>query len=206
MKEQILAEANLVQIMLDKSIKGLIEKDIESLNEVFELEDRVNSLELEIDEVCTSLIALYQPEAKDLRTVLMIYKMNTDLERMADHAVNIAESAHFLIERPPLKIMNDIPAMYRVVLSMYLDSILSFNQEDILLAKDICSRDIQVNQLNKEIISHLIEDIKSDTHVVERAFHVLRISKNLERVADLTTNISEEIIFMVEGRVIKHNL
>lgn len=205
LKEKIMAMANIVQIMLEKSIEGLAQRNLDLLRDVYILEEQANRFELEIEELCTNTIALFQPEAKDLRIVLMIYKINSDLERIADQAVNIAGSGEFLIQRISLKIINDIPKMAEMAISMFKDSIMAFNTEDYQLSKEICIRDNIVDNYNKQVISHLIEDVKSDTDIVERAFHVLRISRNLERAADLTTNIAEEIIFIAKGKVIKHN-
>ena len=204
LKENIMAMANNTQIMLEKNINGLINNDLNSLNEVFAYEDIVNRFEVEIEQLCTSTIALYQPEAKDLRTVLMIYKINSDMERIADQAVNISESAKFLIKRLPLNLTKEIIKMAQLTILMLKDCIIAFNNEDIVLARSICERDNLIDSYNRDIISTLIEDIKIDTEIVERAFHIQRISKNLERTADLTTNIAEEIIFMTQGKVIKH--
>ncbi|MCK9328778.1 MAG: phosphate signaling complex protein PhoU [Candidatus Cloacimonetes bacterium] len=204
LKENIMAMANNVQIMLEKCIEGLSNNDIKCLEEILYFEDIVNRFEIEIERLCTNTIALYHPEAKDLRTVLMIYKINSDMERIADQAVNITDSAKFLIKRLPLNLISDIIKMAKLTLLMFNDCIVAFNNEDVKLSRNICERDNQIDQLNKDIIANLITNIKADTDIIERAFHIHRISKNLERTADLTTNIAEEIIFMVQGKVIKH--
>ena len=206
LKEKLIAEANIVQMMIEKSIEGLMEGYSDKLFEVMRFENEVNLMELEIEELCTNTIALFQPEAKDLRTVLMIYKINNDMERIGDQAVNIAESSQYLIERPSLSVIKDIPLMAKETIGMIRDSISAFNVEDTKLAMNVCVRDTIVDELNSKIIKDLIEVMIADPHTVERALHLIRISKNLERIADLSTNIAEDTIFMSAGRVVKHNV
>ncbi len=205
LKERFIAEASLVEKMLKKAMNGLIKKDKNLLDEVMNTdENTVNELELEIDEKCLDLFALFQPEAIDLRTVLMILKMNNDLERMGDLAVNIAQSAVFLIERPEVKKLIDLPKMSDKTIEMLKDSINSFINLDVDLAKDVCGRDDEVDSLANKILRDLLDYMSADKNTIERSLHLLRIAKNLERIADLSTNIAEDVIFMKEGKVIKH--
>ena len=206
LKNELIEYANLVEHMIEKSIEGLIKKEKNILLEVVEKDEmKANDFELELDELCTSLIARYEPKAKDLRTILMILKMNNDLERVGDHAVNIAESNLFLIEKPPVKPLIDIPNMAQITMKMLKDSINSFINEDAKLAKDVCERDDVIDALRDQILRELITFMTSDPSTIERSLHLLRISRNLERVADLSTNICEDVIFMVQGKVIKHH-
>ena len=205
LKEKIIGQAKVVQSMIEKSIEGLLEGYSNKLFEVIKLEKTVNKTELEIDALCTNTIALYQPEAKDLRTVLMIYRINNDIERIGDQAVNIAESSQYLIERAGLKFSTLIPEMAQETITMIDDSITAFINEDIDLAKRVCERDNIVDNYNEKIIKELIRKMGEDSNTIERAMHLIRISKNLERVADLSTNIAEDTIFMSVGQVIKHN-
>lgn len=198
--------ADLVKTMIEKAIGGLLNKDRDLLAEVMEREEpRANELELEIEERCTTLIAQFEPKAKDLRTLLMAVKMNHDLERMGDHAVNIAESALFLIERPPVKPLIDIPRIAEETIAMLKDSITAFVEEDAKLAKKVCERDEIVDNLRDQILRELITYMTSDPATIERSMHLIRISQNLERIADLSTNICEDVIYMVEGRIIQHH-
>ena len=135
----------------------------------------------------------------------MVLKINNDLERLGDHAVNIATSALYLIERPPVDTLIDIPEMAQHTLSMLKDSINSFVKEDAVLCNGVCERDSVVDRLRLKILKELIIVMTEDSATIERALHLDRISKNLERIADLSTNICEDVIFMVEGRVIKHH-
>jgi len=206
-KGEIVDYASLVENMIDKSIKGLTDKNKENLVSVIEEDEpNANGSEIEIEEHCVELIAQFQPKAKDLRIVLMILKMNNDLERMGDHAVNIAESSLFLIERQPIKLEVDLQGLASETTKMLNDSINTFINEDASKAKEVCVRDSIVDDLRDKILRELIENMIEDPVTIERNMHLLRITKNLERIADLSTNISEDTIYMVEGRVIKHHL
>ncbi len=206
LKARIIEYSTLVVGMVEKSIKGLVEKDSETLTSVIEKDEpRANDFEIEIDDICTTLIVKFQPKAKDLRTILMILKMSNDFERIADHAVNISESAQFLIELPLVKPLIDIPRMSEEVLEMFNDSVNALIHEDSLLAKSVCLRDEVVDALREQIIRELITYMISDPMTIERSLHLMRVSKNLERIADLSTNICEDVIFLVDGRVIKHH-
>jgi len=206
LKEKLMYDALLVEKMIEKSIEGLLEKNKAKLIEVIEKDEPVvNEMEIEIDEMCTGLIALYQPEAKDLRTILTILKINNDLERMGDLAVNLSESALFLIEKPDVKPLIDIPRMGKEAIKMLKDSLNSFINEDVKLAKSVLIRDNIVDNLQEQVVRELITFMISDPTTIERSMHLIRISHNLERIADLSTNICEDIIFMVEGKIIKHH-
>jgi phosphate transport system regulatory protein PhoU len=207
LKRELIEFATLVEAMINKSIKGLVNKDRELLIEVIEEDEpKTNDFEIKLDELCTVIIAQYQPKGKGLRTVLMVLKVNNDLERMADHVANIAESGLSLIERPTVKPLTDILKMAEVTKGMLKDSIDSFVQENAQLAYDVCTRDNIVDELRnlnrKEIMGAMCIDVSA----VETSLNVLRIARNLERIADLSTNVSEDVIFMVEGKVIKHKI
>jgi len=205
-KKKLIDYAGLVESMIDKSLEGLLEKEKDLLIEVIEKDEALsNRFELELDELCIVSIAQFQPRAKDLRTVLMILRINNDLERIADHAVNIAESSIFLIERPSIKPLLDIPRMAQIAVKMLKDSITAFINEDVELAHDVCVRDSGVDALRDQILRELITFMSSEPSTIERAFQLIRISTNLERISDLSTNICEDIIFMVLGKVIKHH-
>ena len=206
LKGRLIAYAGLVERMIEKSVAGLLKKDKDVLNEVAEKdESRANNFEIEIEEKCTVIIAKFQPAAKNLRTLMMISQMNNDLERMADLAVNIVESAHFLIERPQLKPLIDIPHMAEMCRKMLKDAIDSFIKEDAKLAGEVCERDDMVDEIQEQVYRELITYIIANPKTIERALHLIRISNSLERIADLSTNICEDVIFIVEGRIIKHH-
>jgi phosphate transport system protein len=204
--QQLMQSASLVESMVEKSIKGLVLKEKRFFGEVIgQDEPRENRFEIEIDEACVQLIALFQPAAKDLRTIIMMLKMNNDLERMGDEAVNVCESGLFLIEQPPVKPLIDIPRMAEETVKMVKDSLKSFVDEDAKLAKEVCEHDDIVDALASQILRELITFMASDPTTIERSLQLLRIARSLERIADLSTNICEDVIYMVEGRVIKHH-
>ncbi|HBU70304.1 MAG TPA: phosphate transport system regulatory protein PhoU [Elusimicrobia bacterium] len=206
LKKEIVEYATLVEKMVKKSLEGLLLKDRQALLEVMQKDEpRVNAYEIDIDELCTNLIAQYQPRAKNLRIILMVLKMSNDLERMGDHAVNIVESALFLSERPDVKPLVDIPKMGELVTKMLSDGINSFVNEDAELAKSVCKSDNLVDDLKDKVFLELSRIMGQDPSTIERSLHLLRISGNLERIADLSTNLCEDVMFVVEGRVIKHH-
>jgi len=206
LRKELIESATHVEGMIDKSITGLMRKDSSILTEVIETDEpKANDCEITIDELCTTMIAQYEPRAKDLRTILMVMKMNNDLERVGDHAVNIAECSLFLIERPSLKPLLDIPRMAEESVGMLKDAIEAFIKEDSLLAAMVCERDNIVDNLGQQILRELITFMGADPTTIERSMRLLNIARNLERIGDLSTNICEDVIFMVEGRVIKHH-
>jgi phosphate transport system protein len=205
-KEKLIELSEIVKGMLKKSIKGLVEKDERLLKEVIEEDEmKCNDLEIEIDEMCIHIIAQFEPRAKHLRTIFLALKMNNDLERMGDHAVNISQSGLFLISKPQVKPLLDIPRMAEEVSKMLEDSLKSFVNEDAALAKSVCERDDIIDDYRDQIVRELITYMVSDPSTIERALHLIRISGNLERIADLTTNICEDVIFMVKGELMKHH-
>jgi phosphate transport system protein len=205
-KEKLIEFSEIVKGMLKKSIKGLVERDERLLKEVIEEDEmKCNDLEIEIDEMCIHIIAQFEPRAKHLRTIFLALKMNNDLERMGDHAVNISQSGLFLISKPQVKPLLDIPRMAEEVSKMLEDSLKSFVNEDADLAKSVCERDDIIDDYRDQIVRELITYMVSDPSTIERALHLIRISGNLERIADLTTNICEDVIFMVKGELIKHH-
>ncbi len=205
LKKSIIEQANKVELMIQYSMKGLLDRDETILDQVFQLEEEINKRELEIEEEATSLIAMQKPEAKNLRVILMIIAMNNDLERMGDLAVNIAKRAQYLIQKPFIKKLINIPTMAQETLNMLRNSITSFIDEDVKLARQVCIADDIVDNLKEEIYRVLITYMVDNPNTIKRAFNLNNISSNLERIADLSTNIAEETIYMTEGRVIKHH-
>ena len=206
LKAELVEYSTLVVTMVENCVRGLVEKNEDLLHDLIEKDEpRANDYEIELDEMCTTYIVKYQPKAKDLRTILMILKMNNDLERIADHAVNISQSALYLIEQPLVKPLIDIPRMADAVSKMFNDGVTAFVHENSNLANDVCARDNVVDALRDQILRELVTYMISDPSTIERSLHLIRISKDLERIADLSTNICEDVIFLVEGKVIKHH-
>ncbi len=206
LKHKLIEYATLVENMIAKSMNGLLNKKENLLLEVVKEDEPVtNNYETDLDESCTTIIAQHQPVAVDLRTILMVLKMNNDLERMGDLAAIISDSALYLIKQPLVKPLIDIPKMAQKVKEMLKKSINSFITENTKQAKEVCEMDDEVDGLRDKILRELITYMTKDHLTIERSLYLLRITRTLERMADLCTNICEDVIFMVEGRIIKHH-
>ncbi len=205
LKEQLLTMAAIVEEMVGNSIRALVDKDPNLAEQVIKTDEpRVNQLEIENEDAAINLMALYQPEASNLRTIAMVIKLNNDLERIGDHAENIAQAALFLIDKPPVKPLVDLPRMANIAISMLKDSLDAFTRADAELARSVCVRDSAVDELNRAIKAELMEYMARDSSTIERALKLMMVSLNLERVADLATNIAEDVIYIVTGQDIKH--
>ncbi len=206
LRKALTQEASLTEYMVKSSILGLIRQDADILKKVIEEEEeKLNKMELQLDEFCINFIALYQPEATYLRTVLMVYRINNDLERIGDLAVNIAESSLYLISHPQVKPLIDIPKMANISIDMLKMAIDSFLYGNLNIAGNVLEQDKVVDNLRDQILRELITYMASDPSTIERSIHLIRISRCLERIADLSTNICEDVIFMVSGKVIRHH-
>jgi len=204
--EKILKMSSIAEEMVKLSVRSIVEKKMEWTEKVInELEPQVNDLEIEIDDLAIETLALYAPQAKNLRKVAMIIKMVKDLERVGDLSVNIAEFARELIPQPDVKPYIDLPRMAETALQMLDDAITAFVNEDSALGKEICIRDDIVDQLNDQIIRELITYMLSDPRTINRAILIIRVSENVERIADQATNIGEYVVYIGEGKVIKHH-
>ena len=206
LKHLLIQDAGLVEDMISRSMRGLLEKNPDMLYQVVKhQEPRVNAFDRSIDELCVQTLAQFEPVARDLRLVIMIIKMNKDLERMADHAVNISESGLYLIANPFLGSYSDLRIMGEHTVSMMKDAINAFVNEDITVAQLVCDRDDIVDEAGDKILKDLTDIMHGKKEVVPRALALMRIAHNLERIADLSTNIAEEVVYIVEGRDIKHH-
>lgn len=205
LKQQLFTMAGIVEEMIGNSIKSLVNKDPALAEQVIgQDEDRVNRLEIENEDAAINLMALYQPEASNLRTITMIIKVNNDLERLGDHAVNIAEAAQFLMTRPAVKPLVDIPKMAEHAIAMLKDALDAFTRSDTELARSVCARDTVVDELNSTVKRDLAKIMGDDSATIERALKLIMVSLNLERIADLATNVAEDVIYIATGQVIKH--
>ena len=204
LKKKIMEMASIVEKMVSYSFEG-IEKGINRYKEVMDFEQKVNKMEMEIEDDCIILMALHHPEAKDLRIILMIYKINNDLERLGDQAFNIAESVAKMTGNPLNAQIPDLISMKEVTLEMLAQSIDAYTNEDVDKARLVCRQDEIVDSYNRHIYNQLVVLMKETPLQIEHYMHLLRIAKNLERVADLSTNIAENTVYLVQGRVIKHH-
>ena len=204
LKKNLLKMAAVVEDAIRDAVQSLVQGDAALAQKTFEREDRINSMENTIDEMCLRLLALRQPMAVDLRFITAAMKIVTDLERMGDQAVNIAERAISLMEEPQLKPYIDLPRMAEIVQSMVKDALKAFVSRDSKLARKVCERDDVVDGLNNQVFRELLTYMISDPKTITRAVHLIIISRCLERIADHATNIGEDVIFMVDALVIKH--
>ncbi len=205
-KENLLKMAGLVEQSIDKAIRATRDRDAEMAAEVIAEDKAINLHEVELENSIFALLARYQPVASDLRFIMACIKINNDLERMGDHAVNIAQKAQILAGMPRLKPLIDIPMMAGIVQEMVKNSLDSFVNLDGASARAVCEKDDDVDAMEDQITRELLTYMMEDHRTVSRALHLTMIAKNLERIADLSTNIGEEVIFIVEARSIKHHI
>jgi len=204
-RQELLRMAGLVEAMIGDAMSALVERNWDKASGAIIADKGIDLLEKEIDEACHSVLVRHQPTAVDLRFLVAVMKINNDLERMGDSAVNIAEAVEVLNQEPPLKPYIDLPRMAEKVREMVRHSLDAFVARDTKLAISVCAADDEIDgfyhQLFRELLTYMIEDPKN----VSRALHLLLISRNLERIADHATNIAEDVIYYVEGRDIRHS-
>jgi phosphate transport system protein len=204
LKQDLLRMAALAETAVTKSLLSVTNRDSDRAREVIIDDITLNRMELAIEEQAFKLLALRQPVATDLRLTVAAMRIATELERIGDQAVNIAERALELNSRPPLELPIDIKVMADLALGMVHTSIDAFVNQDPKLAIQVCQRDVEVDILDDEYIQKLLDSMIKESRWVTRLHHFIIIVRNLERIADLATNIAEDIVFIVEGRVIKH--
>ena len=206
LNKQLLRMCALVEEAIILSVKALVERKADLAEKVIKSDEAIDMLEIEIDEQCLRLLALYQPEAIDLRFITSEMKINNELERIGDQAVNIAECAQKIIKQPILKPLIDIPRIAALARKMIGDSIDALVNKDEPLARDVCKRDDEVDNLNdhifRELLTYMIQNPKTITIAVE----LILIGRHLERMADHATNIAEDVIYFVKGKTIKHHI
>jgi len=204
LKENLLKMASLAEEAIAKSIKALVERDSTLAQEIIDRDSEINLLEIEINNQCLKLLALKQPMAVDLRFITSAMKIISHLERIADQAVNISQRTLELIKQPLLKPLIDIPRMAKLAQEMVRTSIDSLVNKDSLLAKRIGKRDNLVDDLNDQIFRELLTYMIEDPRTIKRAIELILVGRHLERIADLATNISEEVVYILNGKNIKH--
>jgi phosphate transport system protein len=205
LKTNIIKMGSYAENAIAESIRALLECRKDLAQQVMSQDQQINSYEVIIDDEVVDLLALQQPVATDLRFILAASKINNDLERIGDHAVNIAESALVCSDLPPLKPMADITQMAQITKSMLRDSIDGFIHNNATVCRAVLKNDDMIDDLNKKVVHDVVEIMRQNPAKIEQALEIIRVSRNLERVADLATNIAEEVIFMAEARVVKHH-
>ncbi len=205
LKTKLLEMGSLVELAIQRSIIAVTHKDRGAAEEVFRNEAQINAIELEIDDLAINLLALQQPMAADLRLIVAALKINTDLERMGDLSVNTAQRAMSLIEQPVIKPMIDIPHIGGLVQSMVRKALDSFVQRDPDLARSVLASDDAVDSLRTAFYHELISFMEKDPQNIKQALDLLSVVRNLERIADHSTNIAEDVLFLAKGIDVRHH-
>jgi len=193
------------EAIVQKSVEALKRRDLALAEEVFGDDKLIDRLEIDIEERCVALLALRQPMAGDLRSITAALKISNDLERVGDHAVNIAGSAQRLSGLPQLKPLVDIPRLADLASDMLRESLDAFVRGDAATARKLVRRDDAVDDLNRQVFRELLTFMIEDPSTITRAMELILVGRNLERVADLATNVAEEVVFVAEARIIKHH-
>jgi phosphate transport system protein len=204
LKQQILAMGGLVERAIEEATKALIERKAENFEQVFELERSINDYQMQVDEACVSLLARQSPLAADLRLVIAVLKINSDLERMGDQAVNIAHNGKLYLKEPPLKPLVDIPRMAEEVRFMVRESLDAFVSQNAARAREVLLRDDSVDELKNQVFRDLINHMKGKPDAIERGLDLILIARNLERIGDHATNIAEDVIYAFSGEDVRH--
>ncbi|MBI2870658.1 MAG: phosphate signaling complex protein PhoU [Candidatus Omnitrophica bacterium] len=205
LRQDLLTMAGLAEEAIGKAVKSLVARDPKLAEGVIQADKSIDQLEIAIDERCLKLLALYQPEAVDLRFIAMAFKLNNDLERVGDLAVNIAERVLDLIKEPPLKPLVNLTRMADLAQGMFKDSLDAFVRKDAGLARQVCLRDREVDELDHQIFRALLTYMLEDSKTITRSLSLILVSRQVERVADHATNIAEDVIYLVQGKSIKHH-
>lgn len=198
--------SSIAEEMIQKSTTALKDRNSALIADVFEKEKGVNMLQIEVDDTALKLIALHQPAASDLRFIISAIKINSDLERIGDLAINIAQCAQDLLKEAPLKPLIDIPRMADIAQKMVKDAIDAFVNKNSVLARDVCMRDDSVDDLNDQIFRELLTYMMQDSKNINRAIELILVARHLERIADHATNIGEDVYYIVEGKDIRHHV
>jgi phosphate transport system protein len=206
LKQTLLAMGGLVEDQIRRVMRALLERDDVMAQEVIERDRQVNTYDVEVDEQCVSLLALHQPAAGDLRFITTAMKIVTDLERIGDQAVNIAQRVLELNREPQLKPYIDLPRMAEKAQRMVKESLDAFVARDTALARQVCGKDAEVDALKEQIFRELLTFMMEDPRTIPRAIRVILISRFMERVADHATNIAEMVVYLVEGKMVRHTL
>jgi len=204
-KSRLLTMSGEAESALGLAVEALLERDLEKARQVIAGDRVINSMEVELEEQCIALLALQQPMARDLRMLISALRIANDLERVGDHAVNIAQSADRLAQSPPIAPEPEIVEMARQARRMLADALEAFIRGDAEAGREICRRDDKVDALHSSVFRILLTHMMEDPHMIGTGMELFLVSRNLERVADLATNIAEEVVFLVEGKSIKHH-
>jgi phosphate transport system protein len=205
LKQALVEMAGLAEQQVATAVQALLDRDIEKARQVRARDSEVDDLELSVDNQAISLLALQQPMARDLRFITMAMKIGNDLERVGDHAVNIAKALEFIVDSPPLPQLPELEEMSGLCNEMLTDALDAFVRSDAELARTIGQRDDRVDELHENVFRIVLTHMMEDTRKIGAGIDMILVSRNLERIADLATNVAEDVVFMVEGQTIKHH-
>ena len=205
LKARLLEMGGLAEDRVRSAVRGLVERDESLVDRVLGGDGPINHLHIEIDSRCFKLLALHQPMAVDLRAIVSAVKINTDLERVGDLAVNIVEAARRYMRHPPVKELIDIPRMAEIAQSMLRDALDAYVRRDIALAHMVLNEDDDLDALKTQVFRELLTYMLQDPSTIEPSLDLILISRHLERIGDHATNIAEDVIFMVSARDVRHH-
>jgi phosphate transport system protein len=206
LKEKILKMGGLVEASVEAATTALITRDANGFKKVYEHEKIINSLHIEVDDACLNVLALQAPLAADLRLVIAVVKINNDLERMGDQAVNISYSSEHYLSKPPAKAPVDLPQMASQVRQMVRNSLDAFVKGDIALAQKVLEDDDVVDRYKYDTFKKMKQEMKQNPDLISSCLDMILIARNLERLADHATNIAEDVIFVYTGRDVRHGI
>jgi len=205
LKRRLLEMGGLAEENVRLAVKGLVDRNYALIDRVLMGDEPLNTLHIELDNRSFTLLALYQPMAADLRTIVAALKINTDLERVGDLAVNIAEAARRYASHPPVKKLIDIPLMASIAQTMLRDALDAFVRRDVDLAQQVLNEDDKLDALKTQIFRELLTYMLQDPSTIEPALDLILVSRHLERIGDHATNIAEDVIFIVSARDVRHH-
>ncbi len=205
LKARLLEMGGLAEDRLRLAVSGLVDRDTVVVERVLGNDAAINQLHIEVDDRCFKLLALYQPMAVDLRGIVAAVKINTDLERVGDLAVNIAEAVRRYLQHPPVKELIDIPRMATIAQDMLRDSLDAYVRRDIALARNVLDRDDELDALKTMVFRELLTHMLRDPGTIEPSLDLILISRHLERIGDHATNVAEDVIFMVSAKDVRHH-
>jgi phosphate transport system protein len=206
LQQRLLSMGGLAEERMCDSVKALTNRDAQLVERVLTGDEPINTLHIEVDDRCFKLLALHQPMAADLRAIVSAVKINTDLERVGDLAVNIAEAAKRYLQHPPVKPLIDIPRMGDIAEAMLRNALDAFVRRDIQLAETVLAADDELDALKTQIFRELLTHMLADPETIEPSLDLILISRHLERIGDHATNIAEDVIFMVSARDVRHHV
>lgn len=205
LKSRLVAMSGIAEESVRSAVAALMERDQARAQEVIKNDELLDELELAVDDLAINLLALQQPMARDLRFITAAMKIGNDLERVGDHAVNIAEELEYMLAEAPFPMLPELEEMARIANQMLSDALNAFIMADSALARDVVQRDDRVDDLHENNFRILLTHMMEDPRKITAGMDLFLVSGNIERIADLATNVAEEVVFFVEGRTIKHN-